>query len=235
MDYFYCPEISEGIHVLDEEESRHCTRVLRKKKGDQIIILDGKGSSYTCRLTEVQPKRAGFEILTRERSEQPGYYIHLAIAPTKNIDRMEWLLEKTIEIGIQQISFLLCENSERKKLNIQRLKNKAVSAIKQSHNPFLPIIDDVQPISDFFMHTVQYDEKFICHAAGGQGKYLSHIASPGSRYLILVGPEGDFSVGELKMAGYHGFIPVSLGITRLRTETAGLVACILLQAVNSKL
>jgi 16S rRNA (uracil1498-N3)-methyltransferase len=147
---------------------------------------------------------------------------------------MEWLLEKMVEIGVQQVSFLLCDNSERKIINTQRLKKKAISAIKQSQNPFLPEVDEVQSYGDFIMNAVQESERFICHAAAGQGNFLSDLASPGSSYLILVGPEGDFSEDELNMAERHGFAPVSLGNNRLRTETAGLVACILLHALNAQ-
>ena len=233
MDFFYCPRINEGEHVLDEEESRHCARVLRKKKGDQVIVLDGLGTTYACRLTEVHQTKTPFEVVKKVTSESPEYYIHLAIAPTKNIDRMEWLLEKTIEIGIRQISFLLCANSERKLINRPRMLKKAISAIKQSGNPFLPIIDDMQSYSEFIRNHAHVHEKYICNAATGYGNYLLHKASPSSRYLILVGPEGDFSEDELKIAEKNGFAPVSLGNTRLRTETAGLVACILLHALNT--
>jgi 16S rRNA (uracil1498-N3)-methyltransferase len=234
MDYFYSPNISRGCFYLDAEEAKHCVRVLRKKPGDQIIVLDGKGSLYTCTITEIQGKIVNFEILNIQKAEIPSCDIHIAIAPTKNIERIEWFLEKSIEVGVQRISYLLCDNSERKRVNMTRMMKKAISAIKQSQNPYLPVINDMIPFSDFINNDDKDSRKLICHAERGKTAFLLQAIEKRPAYQIVIGPEGDFTKDELLMAEKAGFTPVSLGRTRLRTETAGLVACILLNALNAQ-
>jgi 16S rRNA (uracil1498-N3)-methyltransferase len=234
MYYFYHPEISYGDFFLNEEESKHCIRVLRKNTGDTIIVLDGKGGIYTCQIILPNDKKTELKILEKQIVKAPDHFIHLAIAPTKSIERTEWFVEKSIEIGVQCISFLTCQNSERRKLNMVRLQKKAINAMKQSQVPFLPIINNIQPFEAFIENTDSLSAKYICHAGMGQGNYLLYAARNQSNSLALIGPEGDFTPDELHMAKEKGFEPVSLGVSRLRTETAGLVACTLFNALNAK-
>jgi len=234
LDHFYQPKITFGNLYLDSEESKHCIRVLRKRVGDKISIFDGNGGTYICRLTNPNPKKAEFEILEKYYIEKPKNLIHIAIAPTKNIERIEWFLEKSIEVGIQIISFVQCVKSERKKVKMERMIRKAINAMKQSKNPYLPIINDIVSLKDFIMNVDTHADKFICHESMGQGHYILHEATQGSNYKVIIGPEGDFTKDELQLAEKYKFLPVSLGETRLRTETAGVVACTLLNALNTE-
>lgn len=232
MDYFYNPDITKGSFLLDEEESRHCILVLRKKKGDEITILDGKGGIYMCRIIYPHHKKTEYEIIKSHRVEKAPYEIHIAIAPTKNMDRIEWFLEKSIEVGVQGISFIQCKNSERGRINMDRIIKKAINATKQSHNAFLPEINDLVSFQTFVENIDQSYEKLLCHAAKGKGYYLLHTATKGRNYYIMIGPEGDFTDDEIHLATRYGFKMVSLGNSRLRTETAGFVVCTLLNALN---
>jgi len=232
LDYFYNPDITKESHLLDEEESRHCTRVLRKKKGDEITILDGKGGIYTCCIIYPHHRKTEYEIIKSHREEKPPYEIHIAIAPTKNMDRIEWFLEKSIEVGVQAISFIQCKNSKRSRINMDRIIKKAISAMKQSHNSFLPEINDLVSFQNLIENIDQSYERLLCHASKGKGYYLLHTATKGQNYHVLIGPEGDFTDDELQLATRNGFQMVSLGNSRLRTETAGFVACTLLNALN---
>jgi len=209
-------------------------RVLRKKAGDQILVLDGKGGLYTCILKDSKPREVRFEVEKEEQWDGPEHHIHLIIAPTKKIDRMEWLIEKSVEIGIQEISFVRCMNSERPQLKIDRLQKKAISAMKQSMNLFLPRIHDIIPFQEVLTHSADNVNKYICHVRSGENNFLLNVVKKGRSYQILIGPEGDFTDKELIQAEEHGYTPVSLGENRLRTETAGLVACVLLNALQVK-
>jgi 16S rRNA (uracil1498-N3)-methyltransferase len=221
LDYFYQPDIISDVFHLDEEESRHCAKVLRKKVEDQIIVLDGNGGIYTCKIKGVHHKKVEFEVT-----------IHLVIAPTKNADRIEWVIEKSIEIGLREISFINCHNSERHRLNMARMRKKAISAMKQCQNPYLTVVNDILSFENYLDTAAQNSEKYLCHAFAGKGNFLLNIAKRGASYQVLIGPEGDFTKEELSQAVKKGFNPVSLGDSRLRTETAGLVACVLLNALN---
>ncbi len=234
MEYFYQPNIISDAFHLDEEESRHCARVLRKRIDDQIIVFDGSGGVYTCKITSVHGKKVEFDIIGKETIKKAGYTIHLVIAPTKNADRIEWFIEKSIEVGIDRISFINCQNSERHRINISRIRKKIISAMKQCQNPFLPEVNDILSFNDYLHSSDQDSEKYICHASRGKNKFLMNVANKHSSYQILIGPEGDFTENELILAENKGFLPVSLGISRLRTETAGFVACVLLNALNMK-
>ncbi len=232
MDFFYQPEILNGVHHLTPEESRHCCKVIRKKEGDIIQIIDGNGGTFLCKLVAAHPKNTVFEILEEKIVAKPDFTISIAISPTKNLDRMEWFIEKTVEIGIDNIHFIQCFHSERRILKTDRLIKKAVSAIKQSGNPFLPVIHQLISLDDYLQLPTLKGEKYICHQEFGTGSFLSSIARADKHYDILVGPEGDFSNEELTLAKQSMFQPVSLGNSRLRTETAGVVACTLLQALH---
>ena len=232
MEYFYQPNIAANTLYLDEEESKHCARVLRKKIDDQIIVLDGDGGSYRCEITALHQKKVEFRIIEKKIINQATYAIHLIIAPTKNADRMEWFLEKSIEVGVHQISFVRCQNSERNHINMSRIKKKVISAIKQCQNPYLPVLNDIISLKDYLSSADQDSEKYICHASSGKGNFILNTANKHTSYQVLVGPEGDFTKEELIMVQEKGFVPISLGDSRLRTETAGLVACVLLNALN---
>ncbi|UII30577.1 16S rRNA (uracil(1498)-N(3))-methyltransferase [Fulvivirga ulvae] len=231
MAIFYQPEIPAGVHSLDQEESRHCVKVLRHTTGDTIKVLDGKGSIYEARITTASPKACAFEIINTITQDKPAHYIHIAIAPTKNLDRMEWFIEKAVEIGIQEISFLLCKNSERRILKTDRLERKAVSALKQSQGAHMPRINELLPYPDFITK-VQEKRKYIAYVDFSNPAKLYHIAPPDDTYCILIGPEGDFTEDELELAIQNDFQKVSLGNSRLRTETAGLAACHMLNVIN---
>jgi 16S rRNA (uracil1498-N3)-methyltransferase len=229
--YFYAPDIAESP-VLPEDESRHCARVLRLKNGDRITITDGRGFLCEAALEAVNPKQCKVEIIRRII---PGKtfeaHIHIAVAPTKNIDRMEWLVEKATEIGISEITFLKCEHSERKDINMLRINKIAVSAMKQSQKAILP---DIKEMVDFkkFINQPFGGMKMIAHCENTERKPMTSVYTHNSDALVLIGPEGDFSKEEISQSINVGFIPVSLGNSRLRTETAALVACNTIHIIN---
>ena len=231
MQLFYQPDIIKGDHFLDAEESRHCTKVLRKREGDEINIVDGKGGSYKAVISDANHRKCSFTIKEAINQEQKNYSIHIAIAPTKNADRIEWFVEKAIEIGIDTITFIECEHSERGKVNLARLSKKAVSAMKQSLKSFLPDINSLQSFKSF-TESVIADQKFIAYVDYSLPQHLKDAVQQKKDYVIVIGPEGDFSKAEIDLAYKNGFKAVSLGKSRLRTETAGLVACHIFNLVN---
>ena len=228
---FYQPGIPEGINYLDAEESRHAVRVLRMSEGDQLKLTDGKGFFYSARITKADSKKCQFEILDRKETPKRNFHIHLAIAPTKNADRIEWFVEKVTEIGIDEISFILCKNSERKVINTDRVEKIAVSAMKQSQQALLPKLNEIIPFKKIV--EAKADQKFIGFVDSANPLHLKTITKPGKKYLTLIGPEGDFSNEELELAIKNGFEKVSLGTNRLRTETAGIVAVQILALANA--
>ncbi|MDR0802870.1 RsmE family RNA methyltransferase [Fluviicola sp.] len=215
---------SETFH-LPEEESRHVIRVLRYEQGDQFLLLDGKGLIITVEVIEEHPKKCLVKVVSKELKERPEHGFHLAIAPTKNLDRMEWMVEKIVEIGAVKISFLNCERSERVQLKLERLQRVAISAMKQAQQDFLLEIEELQNLEDF---VVKNPNGGIAHCMDGEKKAVSQL---NNHSCILIGPEGDFSEKEVALALKHGYEAVHLGTSRLRTETAGMVACVL--AINS--
>lgn len=227
MYLFYTPDI-ETSHFLSEEESAHCVRVLRYDRGDEILLTDGRGTTYHARITNPHPRHCEFEILSQEKQEKThNIYLHVAIAPTKNIERLEWMVEKCTEIGVDEITPLLCRFSERKNLRIDRLEKIVLSAAKQSLTPYLPKLNE---LTDFgtLMHEYGGNEdidKYIAHCYKDEKRELKDALRKGRDVLILIGPEGDFSEQEVELAIKEGFVPVGLGRSRLRTETAGVVAC----------
>ena len=224
MYLFYCPDI-ETKQTLSEEESGHCVRVLRYSAGDEILITDGKGTTYTARITNPHPKHCDFEIISREKQERHhAFHLHIAIAPTKNIERLEWCVEKCTEIGVDEITPLLCRFSERKQLRLDRLEKIILSAAKQSLTPYLPKLNELTPY-DEFVKSAKEEQRFIAHCYKDEKRELKHELQRGKSVLVLIGPEGDFSEQEVQDALALGFVPVSLGNSRLRTETAGIVAC----------
>lgn len=225
MIRFYSPDLPESC-VLPESESAHCVRVLRMNVGDAIEVVDGKGMLYHCRLLDAHPKHALVDILSSE--ELPKVWkgnITIAIAPTKNIDRMEWLVEKLVEIGVDRIVPLRCRFSERKEINVERLRKIAVSAMKQSLKAILPRIDSTMPYKEFLERPGE-GQRFIAYCDPEIPRQnFARLYKPGEDTIILIGPEGDFSIEEIREALGRGWQPVTLGDNRLRTETAALVAC----------
>ena len=232
MIQFYAPDIAINP-ILPESDSQHCVRVLRMKEGDTLEVIDGKGHRYTCRLIEAHAKRAHVEII--EKQDVPLSWqnnITIAVAPTKHLDRMEWMVEKLTEIGVNRIIPLLCRYSERKELKIERLEKIAISAMKQSLKTVLPIIDVMTPIKDVITKQM-YDQRFIAYCDNSiPRKLLSAEYRANKDTLILIGPEGDFSTEEINMALNSGYNPISLGDNRLRTETAAIVACDTCHIIN---
>ena len=225
MHIFYTPDIAGNSYTLDETESKHSIRVLRLEQGDEIILVDGRGGFFTAEIIDPNPKRCAVRVIKSELNfGLRNFQVHVAIAPTKNIERIEWFLEKTTEIGINHITPLLCRFSERKEIKTERLEKVMVSAMKQSLKAYLPKLDPLTRFSDFIVQPFE-GRKFIAHCDEQHRDLLKKMILPNQHYLILIGPEGDFSSEEITLAIEAGFHPVSLGESRLRTETAGVVAC----------
>ena len=223
---FFCASPNTGI--LDEDESAHAIRVLRLQAGDAIELLNGKGERYLATITETTKRQVSFELVTAHRQPVQTPAIHIAIAPTKNIDRFEFFLEKATEIGLATIHPVLTKNSERKEIKIEKLTKNLVAAMKQSGNLFLPDLAPLRTFKDFLAgQTDPGAQKFIAHCEEDPTKnQLFNLVKPAKNVVILIGPEGDFTPEEIALAKRAGFLPVSLGETRLRTETAGIVACL---------
>lgn len=225
MHIFYTPDLTGNSYTLDEPESKHCVRVLRLEQGDEIILVNGSGGMFTAEITDPNPKRCTVNVLKSELNHgQRNYSVHIAIAPTKNIERLEWFLEKATEIGIDRITPIICRFSERKEIKSDRLEKVMISAMKQSLKAYLPQLDLLTKFSDFISQPFA-GQKFIAHCDDQHRDLLKKMINPHQNYLILIGPEGDFSSDEIANALQAGFHPVSLGNSRLRTETAGVVAC----------
>lgn len=232
MIQFYAPDI-ETTGILPESDSQHCVRVLRMKEGDFVEIIDGKGFRYRCRLTNAHSKRASVEIL--EKTHVPLSWansITVAVAPTKHLDRMEWMVEKLTEIGLNRIIPLLCRHSERKEIKVERLEKIAISAMKQSLKTTLPIISPMTPFKTI-VTDVNAAQKFIAYCDPTiPRKLLSQEYSANRDTIIMIGPEGDFSIDEIKSALDNGYKPITLGDNRLRTETAAITACDTCHIIN---
>lgn len=247
---FYHPHISETC-ILSEEESLHAVRVLRLKTGDEINLTDGKGGLFTGKITESDPKKCALKIISKlpVSSSRPPAHLHLVVAPTKSIDRYEWFLEKATEIGVSEITPVICEHSERKILNIERLEKILIAAMKQSLNLYLPRLNPLIKFQEFIISSGRNEEeknkailqKFIAHSDNpGQtaidylpsGHHLKNCYEKGRDVVILIGPEGDFSEEELWLAKEKGFAEVSLGKQRFRTETAAIIACHTVSLLN---
>lgn len=233
MHIFYSRHIDPNNFFLEEEESRHAIRVLRLREKEIIIIVDGKGGFYKAEILKADQKKCLLNVLEYESNYgKREHFIHIAIAPTKNIERMEWFVEKSVEIGIDKISFIQCQRSERKNINKERIEKIAVSAMKQSLKAYLPELTEIVAYKDFLNSTLE-EQRFVGHLEEGEKKDLQVVAQKRGNYCILIGPEGDFTPEEIAQAKSKGFMPVRLGNSRLRTETAGIVACHTLNLVNS--
>jgi 16S rRNA (uracil1498-N3)-methyltransferase len=232
MNIFYIPDIREGMVKLDETESGHAVRVLRMQVGDSLLITDGQGSWYDGVIAVANPRGCAVNVSRSSRDpEKRMYWLTVAVAPTKNADRMEWFTEKSTEIGIDRIVPILCRYSERKHIQLQRLEKIAVAAMKQSQKAWLPEIADMIPFNELITQSFE-GKKVIAHCYPGDKPHLATVIKPGDAVLVLIGPEGDFSPEEVNAARAAGFMEVSLGQSRLRTETAALVACHSVALVN---
>lgn len=231
MQIFYAPDIAVNPELPDEE-AQHCIRVLRLVEGDEIWITDGKGSFYKAVISRAHPKHC--EVTVQESWRQPSLWnfnVHIAVAPTKNMDRMEWFAEKATEIGIDEITCLNSRFSERREVKVARLEKILVSAIKQSQKAALPRLQGMIDFKKFIAQPFE-GRKFIAHCNEGEKPLIKDVYRKGENALILIGPEGDFSEEEVAAAIAQGFEPISLGQSRLRTETAALVACHTLHILN---
>lgn len=233
MHVFYTPDIA-NTQELPEEEAGHCLRVLRLGIGDEVMLTDGRGFFYQAVIAVATQKRCMVKIVSKTEQEPSwGGHLHLALAPTKNMDRMEWLAEKATEIGFDELTFLNCRFSERKVIKTDRIEKIVVSAVKQSLKARKPVVNEM---TDFrkFMERDFSGQKFIAHCYEGEKPLLRDVLHPDEDAVILVGPEGDFSPEEVTLAMEKGFQPVSLGKSRLRTETAALVAVHLMNLTHYK-
>lgn len=226
MQLFYNEDISshDTLISFDKEESRHIIRVLRKTLGDALMITNGKGSVFTSEIISADQRSVQVKILKERSHPQPDYELHMAVAPTKNIDRFEWFLEKATEIGVSQITPIICERSERKVVKLERLKRIILNAAKQSLKYHLPKLNEPILFNDL-LSDVNETSKYIAHCEETNRHSLFKSVSAGENAIVLIGPEGDFSVKEITTALEQGFIPVTLGESRLRTETAAVAAC----------
>lgn len=226
MQLFYTPEINTqtDTFVFDKEESRHIVKVLRKTTGDKVYVTNGSGSLFKTEITLASDSKCTVRVVSEEKSEPLPFYLHLAVAPTKMNDRYEWFLEKATEIGISEITPIICDRSERTQVKIDRFEKIVVSAMKQSNQYHLPKLNEAVTFKEF-MKMKSNAQKFIAHCEETDKKSLKSELKKGTDVTILIGPEGDFSEKEITLALAGGYIPVSLGETRLRTETAAVVAC----------
>ena len=240
MQLFYCPDItSTGFCTLDIEESRHAVRVLRRREGDDIHVTDGRGKLYRCRIVEANDHTCLLEAEAPIPTlHSPLSTLHLAVAPTKNPSRMEWLVEKAVEMGVGEITLMQCDHSERTFLKTERLEKLAISAMKQSLHLFLPRINPTVSLRQWL--TVGdglpvATQRLIAHCEADKPRTLLHDAlTPGKDTVVLIGPEGDFSPEEIALALDRGFQPVSFGSARLRTETAALYAVAAFNFINEQ-
>ena len=233
MQLFFQEKIETPLTYLDEEESRHLVKVLRKKQGEAVRLTDGLGKVFEGVILEASPKKTSIKILSSADVPEDTFHIHLAIAPTKSPDRMEWMVEKIAEIGFHELTLLETMNSERSFLKTDRLHKKVISACKQSLKYRIPVLHPTTKLAQLLKsNDFEGFQKFIAYVDEAHENHLLDVALPGGKYLILIGPEGDFDPKEIQTAFESGFLPVSLGKSRLRTETAGLAAIQMLQVLN---
>ena len=235
MELFFSNHIIDDIIYLDSQESRHCTKVLRKSLGDKINVVDGLGNLYFGEIIYISKSECKVEIASIEKDYgKKNYYIHIAISPIKNHDRLEWFVEKTIEIGVDEISFINCERNLRKNIKMERINRLAITAMKQTLKSKLPKINNIKKFSDF-LKICNQNTKFICHLDNNDKKNFFHYKNSilkNKSSCILIGPEGDFSSSEVLESKKFHFQSISLGNSRLRTETAGVVSCNLINVIN---
>jgi len=229
---FYAPGIQNSQYRLSQEESAHCRRALRHKTGDSIFVTDGTGNMYRCKIVSFSGDLCNIQVLEDFQDwQQRDYSVHIAVAPTKNIARFEFFLEKCTEIGVSEITPIFCQNSERRTINMKRLKKITVSALKQSKQALLPIMNPPVDLKWILNKPPNKYKRFIANYSTGN-PYLADLYNKNESVLVIIGPEGDFSLDELNLAIENKVIPVNLGNTRLRTETAGISACHTISLIN---
>jgi 16S rRNA (uracil1498-N3)-methyltransferase len=226
MQIFYAPDISGNFYFLDERESKHCIRVLRMVKGTPVKLIDGKGSLFEGVISEPDQKQCKIEINNVIHDfEKKSWYLHIAISPLKNPERFEWFIEKCVEIGIDEITPLVCRNSEKLTVKADRINNIIISAMKQSLKARMPVLNPVIKFNEFISRDHR-GMRLIAHCTESAGKKpVGQILAMGEDALFLIGPEGDFTAEEIKLAVEYGFREAHLGTSRLRSETAGIAAC----------
>jgi 16S rRNA (uracil1498-N3)-methyltransferase len=226
MQLFYNPDIDETTETFsfDKEESRHIIKVLRKKDSDILHVTNGLGLLFETEITLASDNKCIVQVLSIKKSPEPKFRLHLAVAPTKMNDRFEWFLEKATEIGIQEITPVICDRSERKVINLERFEKIILSAMKQSNETYLPKLNEAISFKEFIKQKNK-GLQLIAHCEETDKKSLKEVLKPNENVTILIGPEGDFSDKEIALALENNFQPVMLGNTRLRTETAAVVAC----------
>ena len=235
MQLFYNPNITESTETFsfDKEESKHIIKVLRKKDTDILFVTNGLGFLFKTEITLASDSKCTVKILSFEKALASKFHLHLAVAPTKMNDRYEWFLEKATEIGIHEITPIICDHSERKVINNERFDKILLAAMKQSNELFLPKLNNAITLKEFLKLKIE-GLKLIAHCEETDKKTLKSVLNPNQDVTLLIGPEGDFSEKEIALALENSFIPVSLGNTRLRTETAAIVACHSVVFVNEE-
>lgn len=225
--------IQNNVAILNEDESLHCVKVLRHKVGDVIQVIDGNGTRAIGKIEAAHAKQCAVSLTEKEVVTQSrNYKLHIAIAPTKNIERIEWFVEKAVEIGIDEISFIKCKNSERTVIKDDRLKKVAEAAVKQSQQAFIPKLNSLVDYKEFIKNNTS-DVKLIAHCEKESKQHIKQYVTTNKSFTILIGPEGDFTKDEIALALSNSYLPVALGESRLRTETAGLFTCGAFASINS--
>jgi len=225
MQIFYSINVTDGQARFSKEESGHCVRVLRMRRGDAIRFTDGKGNIYEGLISDDNPAALTAAVSSVSHVENHRYRLHIAISPVKNDDRLEWFTEKAVEIGIDEITPLICSRTEKKRIRKERLEGLIVSAMKQSVKSYLPQLNDPESFNEFISSSRPGKRLIACCDPGVERVKITSAFNPGDEVTILIGPEGDFTPEELSTAARNGFIPVHIGPSRLRTETAGVAAC----------
>ena len=234
MQLFYAPDVTLPLYTLNDEESKHCVRVLRLRQGDTLHLTDGRGSLHRCEIVEAHQHHCTVKIVeTQSEYGRRPYSLTMAVAPTKNIDRYEWFLEKATEVGIDRIVPIECDHSERRTIKHEREERVITSAVKQSIKAYHPTLDEMTDVKKLISAPFE-GRKFIAHCDSSFEKrdYLPSIIKKSENILILIGPEGDFSPEEIKFALENGFEAISLGNQRLRTETAAVAATVMVATIN---
>jgi 16S rRNA (uracil1498-N3)-methyltransferase len=234
MQLFYNAKVDNSATQFSfpEEESRHIVRVLRKQVGDELQITNGKGYIFTAKIIDANEKRCKIEVVSKVKKHQKMHWLHMVVAPTKSNERYEWFLEKATEIGVNEITPIICANSERKTLKMERLKKVLLSAMKQSNRSYLPKLNDLITF-DEFLNKEHKGLRFIAHCKDDEKMDLKRRVAADKDVIILIGPEGDFTKQEINRSYELGFLPVSLNEGRLRTETAAIIACATVAMINS--
>lgn len=233
MHLFYIPEIKQDFCELPENEAKHALRVLRLKVGDAVQVMNGKGSFFDAKIIDADKKHCRLKVLRERKVPNNKFELHIAAAPTKNNSRYEFFIEKSVEIGINKITPLLCKFSERRKIRADRFEKIIVAAMKQSHKAYKPVLNELQSFKVFVERCNFTGQKFIAHCYDTAKVDLKNAYTAGNNALILIGPEGDFSKEEVRLAEQNGFTGVNLSHSRLRTETAAVVACHTINLLNN--